>query len=153
MSTIMVIPKRKYQQIDVLRVEPIIVATTNISESNPLAGLVFIIDGGGSAITTGQKGHLWIPFDCTIQSVALMADQSGSIVIDIWKDVEGNYPPTNADSITASAPPTLSSDTVSLDSTLTGWTKSLVAGDILAFNVDSVTTVERVTITLIVRRT
>jgi len=26
------------------------------------ASLTFIIDGGGSAITTGQKGHLEIPF-------------------------------------------------------------------------------------------
>ena len=110
--------------------------------------LTFIIDGGGSAITTGQKGHLEIPFACTITQATLLADQSGSIVIDIWKDTYANFPPIDADSITASAPPTLSSAQKSQDSTLTGWTTAIAAGDILAFNVDSVATVERVTLSL-----
>ena len=112
----------------------------------------FIIDGGGAVIATGEKGHIRLPFAGTIISVALAADQSGSIVIDIWKDTLANFPPTNADSITASAPPTLSSDDVVLDSTLTGWTKTFNAGDFLAFNVDSCTTITRVTLTLVVRR-
>ena len=113
----------------------------------------FIIDGGGVAITTGQKGHLRLPFAGTIISVALMADQSGSIVIDIWKDTTANFPPTVADTITASAKPTLSSQQVSLDATLVGWTKTFAVGDIMAFYVeDSVTDIERVTLTLIVRR-
>jgi len=110
--------------------------------------LTFIIDGGGSAITTGQKGHLEIPFACTITRVTLLADQSGSIVIDIWKDTCANFPPTVADTITASAKPTLSSAQKSQDSTLTGWTTAIAAGDILAFNVDSVATCERVTLSL-----
>jgi len=110
--------------------------------------LTFIIDGGGSAITTGQKGHLEIPFACTITQATLLADQSGSIVIDIWKDTYANFPPTVADTITASAKPTLSSAQKSQDSTLTGWTTAIAAGDILAFNVDSCTTCERVTLSL-----
>jgi len=117
------------------------------------ASLTFIIDGGGSAITTGQKGHLEIPFACTIQRVTMLADQSGSIVVDIWKDTYANFPPTDADSITASAPPTISSAQKSQDSTLTGWTKSISSGDILAFNVDSCATITRVTISLKVEKT
>jgi hypothetical protein len=113
-----------------------------------LASLTFVIDGGGSAITTGQKGHLEIPFACTITRVTMLADQSGSIVVDVWKDTYANFPPTDADSITASAPPTISGAQKSQDSTLTGWTKAISAGDILAFNVDSCTTIERVTISL-----
>ena len=115
-------------------------------------GINFIIDGGGSAITTGIKGDIEIPYDCTIQSITLLADQSGSIVIDIWKDSYANYPATDVDSITASAVPTISSATKSTDSTLTGWTKTLSAGDILRFNVDSITTCERVTLSLKVKR-
>lgn len=110
--------------------------------------ITFVIDGGGSAITTGVWGFLEIPFDCTITQVTLLADQTGSIVIDIWKDTYANFPPTNADSITASAPPTISSAVKAQDATLTGWTTSITAGDILAFNVDSATTVERVTLSL-----
>jgi len=117
-----------------------------------IASITFIIDGGGSAITTGEKGHLRIPFACEIQRVTLLADQTGSIVIDIWKDTYANFPPTDADSITASAPPTISSAQKSEDSTLTGWTKTINAGDILAFNVDSAATITRVTLSLKVKK-
>jgi len=118
-----------------------------------IASITFVIDGGGSAITTGEKGHLRIPFDCEIQRVTLLADQVGSIVIDIWKDTYANFPPTDADSITASAPPTISSAQKSEDTTLTGWTKTINAGDVLAFNVDSAATITRVTIALKVKKT
>lgn len=114
--------------------------------------LTLIIDGGGSAITTGQKGHLEVPFACAISRVTMLADQTGSIVVDIWKDTYANFPPTDADSITASAPPTISSAVKSQDSTLTGWTKAIAAGNILAFNVDSCATITRVTISLKVTR-
>lgn len=111
--------------------------------------LPFIIDGGGATITTGLKGDLGpIDFNCTINAVTLLADQSGSIVIDIWKDTYANFPPVVGDSITASAKPTISTATKSQDSTLTGWTISISAGDILRFNVDSITSIQRITLAL-----
>jgi len=113
-----------------------------------LVTLTFIIDGGGSAITTGEKGHLEMPFACTITGVTMCADQSGSIVVDVWKDSYANFPPDNADSITASAPPTISTAQKSQDTTLTDWTTAISAGDILAFNVDSCSTITRVTISI-----
>lgn len=115
--------------------------------------LIFIIDGGGGAITTGIKGDLRIPFSCTINRVTLLADQSGSIVIDIWKDTYANFPPTVADTITAAAKPTISGAIKDEDSTLTGWTTAITADDILRFNVDSIATIERLTIALKVTRT
>lgn len=119
------------------------------------ATITFIIDGGDSAITTGEKGHLEIPFACTINRVTMLADQAGAIVVDIWKDTYANFPPTDdPDSITASAPPTISAtNQKSQDSTLTGWTTGISAGDILAFNVDSCTTITRVMISLKVTKT
>ena len=110
--------------------------------------ITFIIDGGGSAIATGVKGDLEIPFACTIARATMLADQSGSIVVDVWKDTYTNYPPTDVDSITASAPPTISSAMKSQDSTLTGWTKAIATGSTLRFNVDSCTTIERCTLAL-----
>ena len=112
------------------------------------AGIDFVIDGGGSAIETGEKGHLEVPFDCTINRVTVLADQDGDIVIDIWKQIYAGYPPTVSDSICASAKPTLSSADSYQDSTLTGWTTTLNAGDVLAYNIDSCTTIERVTVSL-----
>jgi len=110
----------------------------------------FIIDGAGSAIATGIKGDIEVPFAGTITAARLFADQSGSIVVNIWKDTYANFPPTVGDKITASAPPTISTATKSQDTTLTGWTTSITAGDILRFNVDSATTITRVTLSLTV---
>lgn len=111
--------------------------------------LGYAIDGGGAVIATGVAGTgVQAPFACTIDSVTLLADVSGSIVIDIWKDTYANYPPTVADSICASAKPTLSSAIKSEDTTLTGWTKTIAAGDVLYFNVDSCSTITKVSLIL-----
>lgn len=118
------------------------------------ATLPFIIDGGGAAITTGIKGDLGpLDFGCEIEAVTLLADQTGDIVVDIWADSYANYPPTDADSITASAEPEISGGDKSQDTTLTGWTTTISAGTILRYNVDSVADVTRVTVALKVRRT
>lgn len=127
--------------------------TTLGLDNTKIATITFIIDGGGVAITTGTKGYLEIPFACTINRATALSDVSGSIVVDIWKDTYANYPPVDADSITASAPVTISSATKSQDATLTGWTTAVAAGDILGFNVDSITSCSRVTISLRVVKT
>ena len=113
----------------------------------------FVIDGGGSAITTGIKGDIEIPFACTINQVTLLADQSTTTTIDIWKDTYANYPADDSDSITAAAVPTITAALKSQDSTLTGWTTSVSTGDCLRFNVDANDNATRVTISLKVTKT
>lgn len=122
-------------------------------DAGEIRDIAFIIDGSGSAISTGQKGHLEIPFNCEILEASLFADQSGSIVVNIWKDTYANFPPTVTVKITNTTPPTISSAVKSQNSTLTSWTKTIDAGDILAFNVDSCTTITRVTLSLKVKLT
>jgi hypothetical protein len=95
------------------------------------------IDGGGFAITTGVKFYLQIPFNCTITGWTMLANTSTTTVIDIWKDTYANFPPTVADTITGSAKPAITASNKNTSTTLTGWTTSITAGDILAFNVDS----------------
>lgn len=124
----------------------------SVSGDAMLTNIEFVIDGGGSVITPGIKGYLEIGFNCIIEQVTLLADQTGSIVIDVWKDFFVNYPPSDADSITAAAVPTISSDTNSRDQLLVGWTTTIAAGDIVGFNVDSVTTHQRVTISILCRK-
>lgn len=102
---------------------------------------MYIIDGGGSPIATGPRPAVEIPHGFTIAEVRLLADQTGSITVDIWKDSYANYPPTNADSITASATPSISSGNKYSDTTLSGWTKTISDEDILKYNVDSCTTI------------
>jgi len=124
------------------------VTVAKLATAAKTGAIEIVIDGGGAAIATGVKGDVEIPFGLTITQATLLADQSGSIVVDIWKDTYANFPPTVADTITASAKPTLSSAAKSQDATLTGWTTSVSAGDILRFNVDSASTVTRVVLSL-----
>lgn len=113
-----------------------------------------VIDGGGSAITTGVKLDLVVPYNAIVTSWDILADQSGSIVVDLWQDTYGSYPPTNADSITTSEKPTLSSASKNQDNSLNsgnGW--AVTQGRVLRVNVDSAATVTRVCIALHVTRT
>lgn len=73
---------------------------------------------------------------------------SGSLVIDVWKDSYANYPPDVADSIAASAKPTISGGIKTTDATLTGWTTSVAAGDVVTFHLESVSTFTAVNIFL-----
>lgn len=124
---------------------------------SPGTGIVFIVDGGGQTITTGIAGYLSVPFACTITGVTLLGDTSGSIVVDIYKcsytDFDPTTHPASTDKITASAPPTISSAKKSQDTTLTGWTTAIAANDILAFDVTSVSSMQRVAVNLQVTRT
>ena len=110
------------------------------------------IDGAGSAITTGVKGFVPVPFTGTINAATLLSTDAAatacSIVIDVWRDTFANYPPVLADTITAAAPPTLSSANKSSNTTLTGWSKTFTAGDVFGFSVVSVTGCTRVALML-----
>jgi hypothetical protein len=109
------------------------------------------IDGSGGTITVGQKGYVQIPYACTITGWRLIANAAGSIVVDIWKTAAPTIP-TVANVITASAKPTLSSQQTATSSTLTGWTTSVAANDIIGFNVNSATTVSWVILQIFVTK-
>jgi len=123
---------------------------TTLNVSGATRAITFAIDGGGSALTTGVKADVYVPYACTITAVTMLADQSGSVVVDIWKAAYASYPPTVANTITAAALPTISAANKSQDSTLTGWTTSISAGDTLRFNINSASTMTRVNLTLTV---
>lgn len=118
------------------------------SVASTTRGLGIIIDGFGSPITTGIKAYLQIPMACSISGVTLLADQVGSVVVDIWKDTYANYPPTVADSITAATPPTLVAALAYEDTTLPGWSVVVAADEVLGFRVNSVATITRLTVQL-----
>lgn len=135
------------------------ITTTGTSLIQTVTGgtlaLNMVFDGGGSVLTTSSSGKMdfYFPVACEITEVTVLADQSGSIVFDLWVDTYANYPPTVADTITASAKPTLSSATKAQDSTLTGWTKAIAAGKTLRVNIDSVSTCTRVVLCLKLKKT
>lgn len=105
-------------------------------------------DGGPGVISAGLKGYVEAPFTGTITRATLIADVSGSAVVDVWAAAYVGAPPTALNTITGAAKPTLTAAQKSQDATLSGWTTAITAGDILAFNVDSATAVKRLLISL-----
>jgi hypothetical protein len=95
---------------------------------------------GINLIQTGSIAYTPpLPYATTIQSWTISEATPNPIstttVIDVRKSTVGTYP--TASSIAASAKPTLTAQKISSDATLTGWSKSLVIGDILQFVVES----------------
>lgn len=96
---------------------------------------------------------VYIPEACEIrQAVILTEGGPGSCVIDIWKDSYSNFPPVDADSITGGNEPEISGGDKYSDPTLSGWTTTIAAGDVLRFNLDSSNTFTRVSIYLVLRK-
>jgi hypothetical protein len=87
-----------------------------------------------------------IPYNMTISSWTIVADQTGSIVIDVLRSDYTSFPPTL--SIAGSEKPTLSSASKNQDLSLSTWTTGITAGDIVRFNVDSASTVTKVTLSI-----
>lgn len=120
-----------------------------IADSGTTSGLSWIDDDFGFSVNVGDRSTVLstdiqpvaveVPFACTIEAARVFGDTDGSIVWDIWKNTYANYPPASSDSITASAQPTITSTDKSEDTTLTGWTTALSKGDVLFFNINSVT--------------
>lgn len=120
-------------------------AVDAIGVGNSAISIEFIIDGGGSAITTGAKGQIFVPWAATIGFWEVMADQSGSIAVDVLRANNavptvsiigaGNKPSLAASQFTGAAP--------------SGWTSTLLAAnDWLAFSVTSAATITRATVVL-----
>lgn len=106
------------------------------------------IDGGGATPTTGVKGYVICPFAGTIIGWRIVGDVSGSAVVDVTKIAYGGTLPTS--SIAASAKPTLSSAAVNKDDTVTGWTTSVTANDIFGFDLQSCSTITRLTVEVVI---
>ena len=90
----------------------------------------------GSVIATGVlTGVIAAPRSGTITGYKLTSLDTTNMVVDIWK--ANGAIPTVANTITASAKPTLTSAKISDSTTLTGWTTSVTEGDRFVFKVDS----------------
>lgn len=104
------------------------------------------IDGGGSVITPGTKGYRSFMASGTIVRWRIMADVAGDIEFDIFKDAYAGWIPST--SIVGSSPPEMTATTLNEDTTLSGWSTGINAGDIFKFDVVSVTNITRVTLEL-----
>lgn len=80
--------------------------------------------------------YVYCPVAGTVTSASLLTiGGPGSCVVDIRTGAYGSFP--TAGSICGAAKPTISSGLSALDTTLTGWTTSVAAGDFIAFVLQS----------------
>jgi len=108
----------------------------------------FIIDGGGSELSTGSKGGVIIDRPFNIDQWTLLADQSGSVVVDVQTATYSDFPTNISSMVGGGTKPTLSTAQKN-QSAPASWTSTTGAsGNVVVFNVDSVTTVTRVTVSL-----
>lgn len=122
---------------DVVITLPAETGTVALVKNEKLAS--FAWDNGASAVaTTGSKRCVAIPYAATIVGYTMVISGdpgAGGTILNITKDAwsDSSLPTTEID---ASAPPTVADDKVaSTDSTLTGWTKSVAANDIICADV------------------
>jgi len=107
-----------------------------------------VVAGGGGQISGGATVDIGpMKWGGTWTDWALEGDRTGSIQFDIWKTVFPTVP-TNANSITGSAPPKMTNALTNASSTLTGWTTTFAAGDRLRLHIDSSSKVRQVTLTV-----
>ena len=102
----------------------------------------------GSTLNVNERAFTWVPFDCTLSEVVLLATPSGTVTVGIWATSYANWPPTSANAITGSVPVTLASGVKYKDAALSTWTTTLASDMGIIFNVDAASTVEQVSCVL-----
>ena len=111
------------------------------------------LNGNGAALVSGIATEVLIPFDLILTEWTLLANQVGSIELDLWADTYGNYPPTSTDSICNSNYPAISLDNTN-HAVISGWdSTSLLENDALKIVVRSCTDIERCVLSLWFERT
>lgn len=125
-----------------------LIATSQLPTNSLFREVSFSLDGQGSPITALGTWYLAaVPFNGTITAWNMVADTSGSIVVDVWKTATGSVP-TIANTITAGASPTLSGAQAAFNGSVAGWTTAVLAGDVFAFHVNSAATLTKLSLTL-----
>lgn len=97
--------------------------------------LNYVIDGGGSAITTGIKGVIILDAAYTLTAWTVYGDSTGAINVDVGRAAAPTYPRTSAATFSTIVSPNLGAGEVA-DRT-TGLSISISSGDTLQFNVTS----------------
>ena len=112
-------------------------------------------DGQGGVISNGRTAYVQIPYNGTLTSWTLVAAQSGSCTITVFKDTYANYPPvTPADNIYSVQPALASSiRNQNLTPTYVGSQATVAAGDWIGFTISGVTTVTWVNLSILITKT
>lgn len=107
------------------------------------------VNTAGAVLTPTNDVLVTIPRACSLALVTILTvGGPGSCSVDIWKSTLGTFPPVIGGSICGGTIPAISGGNTYTNSTLTGWTLTFNAGDVLLFHLTSSSTFTQVTITL-----
>ena len=121
--------------------------TKLIKPDKPIA--MFTITNGDTAIDASVADPVacvMIENDSIITEWTVIADKTGSIELDIWKDTYANHPPTVGDSIVGTEAPTISAGVKAEDTSLTSMTTDWNAGDVVCCAITSASTMTKATV-------
>lgn len=117
------------------------------------------VDGGAAIPTTGLQGFIQVPFGGTIIGWSIVAKQTGSVSVEIWKAASSAPPaapviPNSGNKISAAAPCALSSAQSAAvgASGVSTWGTAVAAWDVFAFQMNSIATITRFTLGIQIQR-
>jgi hypothetical protein len=106
----------------------------------------YVIDSGSIAMLAGNKGSVTLDVSGIIESLVILSDQQGNLTLDIKKSNYSTFPTFT--SIVGGVYPQMANSRKVRDDNLTGWDTTLVAGDILTFDVIAVNNINRFLVSL-----
>jgi hypothetical protein len=106
----------------------------------------YVIDSGSISMLAGNKGSVTLDVSGIIESLVILSDQQGDLILDIKKSNYTDFP-TFA-SIVGGIYPQMTNSRKIRDDDLVGWDTTLVAGDILTFDVIAVNNINRFLVSL-----
>lgn len=108
-----------------------------VTQQASYGSLNFVVDNGNSLIVPEQVDYVRVPYAGKLLDWSIIADQEGSVVIDVWKSSE-NTVPVSGNSICNALKPTLVNATTSV-MTAIAWTDNTFSqDDVFGFHVVSV---------------
>lgn len=106
----------------------------------------YVVDSGSISMLSGNKGSVTLDVSGVLESLTILSDQQGDLTLDIKKSNYSTFPTFT--SIVGGTYPQMTNSRKVRDDVLTGWTKTIIAGDILTFDVISVNNINRFLISL-----
>jgi hypothetical protein len=106
----------------------------------------YVIDSGSITMLSGNKGSVTLDVSGIIESLVILSDQQGDLVLDIKKSNYSTFPTFT--SIVGGVYPQMTNERKVRDDNLVGWDTTVVAGDILTFDVIAVNNINRFLVSL-----
>lgn len=124
-----------------------------LTNENDLVSPTFFFDAGNSPVAAGKFEWYRVPFQGVLVGYMLTANVPTTCVLDVWKTVSSLFPPTIADTITASDKPSLANDIESIDNDISTWEVAVAKNDIIMAYVESNDVATKLNLSLTLRRT